>query len=57
MRDPKRINRILSLIRNYWHKYPDMRLTQIIYNADPKELGFNLEDSDLETELEKLKDR
>ena len=33
MRDPKRIDRILQEISNIWHKYPDMRLGQLIGNV------------------------
>ena len=33
MRDPKRIEPILSLIREIWTKHPDLRLTQLIMNA------------------------
>ena len=33
MRDPKRIDVILQQISNIWHKYPDMRLGQLIGNV------------------------
>lgn len=33
MRDPKRIDVILQEISNIWHKYPDMRLGQLIGNV------------------------
>jgi hypothetical protein len=33
MRDPKRIDRVLTEISNIWHKYPDMRLGQLIGNV------------------------
>ncbi len=33
MRDPKRIEVILQEISNIWHKYPDMRLGQLIGNV------------------------
>ena len=54
MRDPKRIDQILSLIGEIWHKNPDLRLTQLIMNAlqmnqDP----YYIEDYIL---LEKLKE-
>lgn len=35
MRDPKRIDRILKLLRAYWTQYPDLRLGQILGNAVP----------------------
>jgi len=54
MRDPKRIEPILQLIREIWNKYPDLRLTQLIMNVlrmnqDP----YYIEDDKLH---EKLKD-
>ena len=33
MRDPKRIDVILQEISDIWHKYPDMRLGQLIGNV------------------------
>ena len=33
MRDPKRIDVILQEISTIWHKYPDMRLGQLIGNV------------------------
>lgn len=33
MRDPSRIDEILSAIREYWMKNPDLRLGQIIANS------------------------
>ena len=53
MRDPKRINKTLNLIRNIWKTYPDLRLTQLIMNAlkmdgDP----YYIEDKDLCQALE-----
>lgn len=33
MRDPKRIEVVLQEISNIWHKYPDMRLGQLIGNV------------------------
>jgi len=52
MRDPKRINRIIELIRGIWHTQPDIRLTQLIINAlainqDP----YHVEDDILEEKL------
>jgi uncharacterized protein YihD (DUF1040 family) len=56
MRDPKRIEPILSLIREIWTKHPDLRLTQLIMNAlninrDP----YYIEDDDLEKALVEYK--
>lgn len=33
MRDPKRIDKVLKEISVIWHKYPDMRLGQLIGNV------------------------
>jgi hypothetical protein len=32
MRDPNRIDRILSLIKQIWSKHPDIRFNQLIHN-------------------------
>jgi hypothetical protein len=32
MRDPNRIDRILSLIKQLWYKHPDIRFNQLIHN-------------------------
>lgn len=42
MRDPKRIDRVLKLLKIYWTKYPDLRLGQILGNAVPSVKGYNL---------------
>lgn len=52
MRDPKRINRMIELIRGIWLTQPDTRLTQLIMNAlnmdsDP----YYVEDDILEKKL------
>lgn len=33
MRNPDRIDRMTELLRQTWHKYPDMRLGQLVTNA------------------------
>ena len=33
MRDPKRIDRIMTKLKCYWMKHPDLRLGQIVSNA------------------------
>ena len=56
MRDPERIDRLLKKIGEVWKKYPDMRLTQLLYflsAAKPKTDLFNLEDSVIEEALDK----
>ena len=51
MRDPKRIDRVLALIADYWRSHPDLRLGQIIGNivgaCDP----YHFEDDVIETSL------
>jgi uncharacterized protein YihD (DUF1040 family) len=32
MRDPERINELLSLVKSIWEKEPDLRFNQLIYN-------------------------
>lgn len=32
-RDPKRIDKIMTLINSLWHQNPDLRLTQLIINV------------------------
>ena len=55
MRDPRRIDRILELIKKVWTRSPDLRLTQIIMNAlqanyDP----YYVEDNILEEKLREM---
>jgi hypothetical protein len=49
MRDPARINIILSKIKEVWTQYPDMRLAQLISNITYREKcdTFNVEDDRL----------
>jgi len=60
MRDPKRIERILTKVGLLWLKKPDSRLTQLIHNlcADSNikwrgESQFYFEDKDLEEQVDK----
>lgn len=54
MRDPKRIPRILNLLEEYWSRYPDLRLGQIVGNFTPRHKGgdpgnsYNVEDEVVE---------
>jgi uncharacterized protein YihD (DUF1040 family) len=61
MRDPERIGRVLKLLEEFWRKWPDYRLAQIVSNAyiqsgtatttaDP----YYMEDDVLEAHLTKL---
>ena len=59
MRDPKRIERILSKLATYWRQNPDLRLAQIVMNCcSAQHAGlpvglFYFEDEELENELER----
>lgn len=48
MRDINRINKLLNLLSQYWHKHPDLRLGQLIYIINQEltisEYIFNIED-------------
>lgn len=46
MRDPKRIEEVLGLLREYWMKHPDLRLCQIIGNfIHMSSEAYTMEDS------------
>ena len=47
MRDPKRIDRVLTEISNIWHKFPDMRLGQLICNVLQDPALYYIEDEEL----------
>ncbi len=57
-RDPERIDRMVELLRQAWHLFPDERLTQLVMNAaDAHEVCaplFYLEDDKMEEKLKKL---
>ncbi len=54
MRDPKRIPRILNLLEEYWSRYPDLRLGQIVGHFTPRRCAsypgdsYNVEDEVVE---------
>ena len=53
MRDPHRIDRIISKLRALWHACPDLRLGQIVVNATPPRRDtFHVEDDELERYLD-----
>ncbi len=64
MRDPERIDRILSLIKAHWMCQPDTRLGQLVSNLNVKvrlskslpltDDVFDLEDDDLEAKLREI---
>jgi len=57
-RDPKRIERVVELLREAWRLFPDQRLTQLVINvADQKHdcaPVFYLEDTEIEKKLEAM---
>ena len=49
MRDVKRIQKTLDMIKKIWLKYPDLRLCQLLENVKPSNLNdmYYIEDEDL----------
>ena len=56
MRDPKRIDRILKLIKKIWKKNPGLRLCQLIDNCTYlyKEDSYYIEDNIIEERLKEV---
>lgn len=54
MRDPKRIEVILQEISNIWHKYPDLRLGQLIGNVLEGASLYYVEDDGLVNALKDM---
>ena len=58
MRDPQRIDELLTLLREVWVKVPDWRLTQLIHNAiepePPSSEIFFVEDTELMDMLRRM---
>lgn len=52
MRDPARIPKVLALLEQYWNRYPDLRLAQIVGNFSPFRDSYHLEDDALIDALE-----
>jgi uncharacterized protein YihD (DUF1040 family) len=52
MRDPNRIDKILSGIKKVWEKYPDLRLGQLLCNVMRDPALYYVEDEDLVSYLE-----
>ena len=48
MRDPKRIDRICDLLKNFWKHVPDWRFGQLISNVAVGRDLFFIEDEDIE---------
>ena len=68
MRDPDRIDRIVEVLRQAWHRHPDWRLNQLVINVcdtpydcdKPHECGLGLvyyiEDDTMEKRLRGIVD-
>ena len=58
MRDPKRIEPMLDLIRTIWTRSPDLRLGQLISNTtvdvDDEDRLYHIEDEELAEKLKVL---
>ena len=54
MRDPARIEKVLSVIRNKWYERPDLRLGQLIVIANDNKDPFYMEDDILIKKLKEL---
>lgn len=54
MRDEKRINRILNLIKKIWLKYQDLRLMQLLGNCFVPGDNYHKEDTELEGMLKQI---
>jgi hypothetical protein len=57
-RDPKRIDRMVELLREAWHLFPDERLTQLVINTTNTnhDCGpvFYMEDDKMEQRLQSM---
>ncbi len=54
MRDPKRIERIVPLLAQWWRTHPDLRLTQLVINLTGASAAYDtyfMEDDELERRL------
>src|SRR4051812_24156726 len=51
VRDPKRIDRIVTLLHTYWTQHPDLRLAQLVSNMSPLPDPFYTEDDVIEEGL------
>ena len=55
MRDPERIDEVLTKIKIIWKKFPDLRLMQLLLNVIPNSsIAYFVEDEDLTTALLKF---
>ena len=56
MRDPCRIDRMLKRLGVLWHRYPDLRLCQLVINTAGIVDCFHLEDDEMEQRIETASD-
>ena len=60
MRDPKRIDEMLTELREVWMAYPDLRLGQLVVNivrpSVPALEVFNVEDEEFRVRLVKFRE-
>ena len=58
MRDPKRISRILEVIKTIWEKNPDLRLGQLLLNCHYPHCDdlYYVEDEQLEKTIKEVYD-
>ncbi len=54
MKDPRRIDRILKLLKKIWKKNPDLRLMQFLGNCLSREDNYYIEDCDIERRLKEF---
>lgn len=55
MRDPERIDEVLTKIRLIWKRFPDLRLMQLLLNVIPNSsIAYFVEDEDLTKALLKF---
>lgn len=50
-RDIERIDRMVKTLREVWHKYPDLRLGQLVHNAPYFEADGNIVNPTIPTVL------
>lgn len=53
MRDPARIQKVLSALEHYWRRHPQLRLGQIVGNLSRGIDPYNIEDDELLLRLER----
>ena len=52
MRDPKRIDDFCDRLKTVWHRVPDWRFGQLIYNVFGNKDNFYTEDKDMIRRIE-----